>query len=106
MRENTRAKATVQVVRGIEEWARASQLTLPPHFSIDLAEVGRTAAAIQEAIDQLLSKPPLRGREAGKALVALQGWIYDELPDHTDRLKAALEQVAESVYSQEDSDTA
>lgn len=101
MTSQDRAKATVEAVRAIEHWAKALQIALPTHFAVDIAEIGRAAGAIQESVARLASQPPLPARDAGRSLVALHGWLYDELPDHTRRLRASLEKVTALVYALE-----
>jgi hypothetical protein len=93
------ADTTIELMRKLERLA--GQLGSPSarRVATDLAEAYRAAMVSTRAVDQLVASDAVSPDEAGKLLIEIQTWLYDELTDHLQRLQAPLSAAVDEVYA-------
>lgn len=94
---NQQAADGLVIERRLDAWAKSGLSVNAPSVVNDLAGLYRAAGHVVNAIDALTTTG-VTAHEQGKALYAIETWLYQELESYAERLQPEIGKVIAQVY--------
>jgi hypothetical protein len=98
MTDDAAAAQTAELAKKLEQWAKSTGAKDAQRLVVDTADLYRAALAYVAAVERLIARIDAPTKEHAKTLVEIQTWLYDELEDHLQSLRAPLGSVIDELY--------
>lgn len=98
MSHDAGAAQTAELANKLEQWAKSTGAKDALRLVVDATDLYGAALAYVAAVDRLIARIDAPAKEQAKTLVEIQTWLYDELEDHLQSLRAPLGSVIDELY--------